>query len=116
MTDITIPEEAIAEAWSEFVYPRPAVGDLSDPHPHSGFMRAIHALNTRLPVIVAAELERIADEISDDHKPPPHPYWVERNDDGSVSADMVRQIDRIEARAAELRGVGSHEAPTGGAE
>jgi hypothetical protein len=58
--DITIPEADVAEAWSEFVYPRAAVGDLSEPHPHSGFMRAIRALNTRLPFIVAAELERIA--------------------------------------------------------
>jgi hypothetical protein len=50
-----IPDEAVFEAWSEFRYPRAALDA-----PSEGFMRAIRALNTRLPFIVAAELERIA--------------------------------------------------------
>jgi hypothetical protein len=37
----SLPDSVIGEAWSEFLYPRAAVGDLAEPHPQSGFTRAV---------------------------------------------------------------------------
>lgn len=68
------------------------------------WVELVAGLEAAVPLAVAAELERVADEIGGDLAPPPHPYWVERHDDGALTAEMVRQVDRIEARAAELRG------------
>lgn len=55
------------EAWSEYVYPRAAVGDLSDPNPQSAFMRAARVFRQWARRLsrdsVIAELETLADEI-----------------------------------------------------
>lgn len=40
----SLPDLVIDEAWSEYVYPRAAVGDLSHPSEHSGFVRAMRVL------------------------------------------------------------------------
>lgn len=40
----SLPDSVIAEAWSEYLYPRSAVGDLRDPNPQSGFTRAMRVL------------------------------------------------------------------------
>lgn len=37
----SLPQIVIDEAWSEFLYPRSAVGELAQPSPHSGFVRAV---------------------------------------------------------------------------
>jgi hypothetical protein len=43
-TPQSLPNSVIAEAWSEFLYPRSAVGDLRDPRPESGFTRAMRVV------------------------------------------------------------------------
>ena len=40
----SLPQSVIDEAWSEFVYPRAAVGDLAQPHPQSAFTRAMRVI------------------------------------------------------------------------
>lgn len=43
---------------------------------------------------VAAVLRELAEAIADDHEP--GPFWVERTDDGALTAGLVRQVERIE--------------------
>jgi hypothetical protein len=43
-TTESLPDLVVDEAWSEYVYPRAAVGDLSHPSEHSGFVRAMRVL------------------------------------------------------------------------
>lgn len=99
-----LPQIVIDEAWVEYVYPRAAVGELSDPHPQSGFVRAMRVLKRwatehdelwsglvelteqRERESVAAELGRLADEMERSPKHLP------------VTAEDVR------ARATQLRG------------
>lgn len=40
----SLPNVVIDEAWAEYVYPRAAIGELSEPHPQSGFTRAMRVL------------------------------------------------------------------------
>lgn len=93
MTDITIPEEAVNAAAQDMA--DAAVfhlgRDLGTVHRNE---IALAALEAAAPLILAAELERLVDETD----------WA-----WAVGSSL-------KARAAELRGVGSHEAPTGGAE
>jgi hypothetical protein len=97
--NITIPDEAVYEAWSEFRYPRAALDE-----PSEGFMRAIRALNTRLPHIVAAELDRLASALNE------HADAVHTGDPaaGVFSGGLMTGASKLTNRAAELRGrVGS---------
>ena len=75
--EVSIPDAAIAAGWHEFRYPRPAVDE-----PSAAFLRGLRAAT---PLIVAAELERMADTPFEDG-----PWWA--------LASSLRQ------RAAELRG------------
>ena len=85
MSEQSVPDSVIAEAWSEFIYPRAAVGDLARPHPQSGFTRAMRVVQQWVDKRAAAELDALATEM--DERPEYLP----------VSAEDVR------ARAAQLR-------------
>lgn len=87
-----INDETLYEAWSEFRYPRPAVDE-----PSEAFLRAIRAIDTRLPMIIADELERLADELPGIWKRSGSQYAAGRGD----AAIFLRN------RAADLRGSGS---------
>lgn len=43
-TKQSLPQIVIDEAWSEYLYPRAAVGDLSHPSEHGGFVRAMRVI------------------------------------------------------------------------
>jgi len=81
-----LPQAVIDEAWSEFVYPRAAVGDLARPAQMGGFTRAMRVVAQWADRHVAAELEALAVEMDD------------RPGNLPVTAEDVR------ARAAQLRG------------
>ena len=72
-----LPDEAVNAGWHEFRYPRPAIDE-----PSAAFLRGLRAA---APLIVAAELERMADTPFEDG-----PWWA--------LASSLRD------RAAELRG------------
>jgi hypothetical protein len=85
MTINQLPQAVIDEAWSEFVYPRAPVGDLARPSQLGGFNRAMRVVAQWVDRRVAAELDRLADEM------------YERPGNLPVTAEDVR------ARAAQLR-------------
>jgi hypothetical protein len=75
--EVNVPTEAIAAGWHEFRYPRPAVDE-----PTGAFLRGLRAA---APLILAAELERMADTPFEDG-----PWWA--------------LATSLRGRAAELRG------------
>jgi hypothetical protein len=81
-----VPDRVMHEAWSEYLYPRAPVLELASPSSLSGFSRAMTVIRREVPLIVAAELEHLADEMD----ATTGPY--------SITAEDVR------ARAAQLRG------------
>lgn len=87
--EVNVPDGAVNAGWHEFRYPRPATDE-----PSEAFLRGLRAAAT---LIVAAELERMAELI-----------WQEHGVGNQGDEDYVTGVDdsilMIRGRAAELRG------------
>lgn len=81
-TTQSLPQSVIDEAWSEFVYPRAAVGDLSHPSAQSGFMRAM----------------RVIQQWATEHDA----YWAQVYDRG-IASSMVQAQKQVDREATEIR-------------
>jgi hypothetical protein len=87
--EVNVPDEAISAGWHEFRYPRTAVDE-----PSEAFLRGLRAA---APLILAAELERLANEM-----------WQSFADDGEDNEDYISGVDdsvrSMRNRASQLRG------------
>jgi hypothetical protein len=91
-----INDETLYEARAEFRYPRPAADE-----PSEAFLRAIRAIDVRLPFIVAAEFEEVRSSATE-HLTYEHSDPYERRTE-SREGDFVPAA-ALDDRIAELRG------------
>lgn len=91
--EVVVPDAAVGAGWHELRYPRPATDE-----PSESFRRALAAA---APLIVAAELERLAEQWR------PLREEMRDVDDRNVrSSALGIAISDVERRATELRGEG----------
>lgn len=87
MSALNIPDEASAAGWDELMAARETNAELQQ-----AYARALHAAAS---LIVAAELDRLANEIWQE---------LESKDDEDYSDGVDEAVRLIRTRAAELRG------------